>query len=106
MCGWIFWLVVFVVFVVLCIVGLVMLTLGTRSRVSTGGYCEVDVHWWFGRWVRCVGGERCSSGEKCILLWRKRGSEEDWADAGVVPGGSVKWSKRMEYQCVCRIPRS
>lgn len=103
MYNWTFWI---LAIAVLCIVGLVMFAIGTRARVSTGGYCEVDVHWWFGWWVRCVGGERCSSGEKCILLWRRKGSEEQWADAGVIPGGSVSWSENMEYQCVCRTPRS
>ena len=24
-----------------------------------------------------------------------------WADAGVVPGGSVRYNERMEYRCYC-----
>lgn len=93
-----------VALVVLVAVALGFFVLGTRARVDTGGYCEVDVHWWFGWWVRCVGGERCPPEEVCVLLWRRKGSEEHWADAGVVPGGSVKWSPNMEYRCVCRVP--
>ena len=56
--------------------------------------CGVDTHWWFGWWVRCH--------EDCTLQWRRKGSEEEWSDAGVVPGGSVKWSENMEYRCMCR----
>lgn len=93
----IYWLVLLVVII---FAGVGLFAVGTRTRVSTGGYCEVDTHWWFGWWVRCTGGERCTSGQ-CKLQWRRRGSEEQWADAGVVPGGSVKWSKTMEYRCVC-----
>ena len=100
MYDWIFWL---LALAVLCIVGLVMFALGARLKVSTGGHCDFpDVYWWFGRWVRCLGGEHCPPGEVCTLLWRRRGSEETWTDAGVVPGGSVKWSEYMEYRCVCR----
>lgn len=67
-----------------------------------GGDCEVDYHWWFGRWVRCKGGKRCPAGKHCRLLWRRRGSTEHWADAGIVKGGSVKFSTYMEYRCLCR----
>ena len=87
--------------IALIIVGGGMFILGTRSSVATaGGHCEVDDHWFFGRWVWCKGGERCASGE-CKLQLRRKGTEENWADAGVVPGGSVKWNAEMEYRCVC-----
>ncbi len=97
MLGELYWIVLLIVII---FAGLGLFAVGTRFRVNTGGYCEVDVHWWFGSWVRCVGGERCASGD-CTLQWRKKGSEENWADAGVIPGGSVKWSENMEYRCVC-----
>ena len=95
--GSLFWI---AALVVLIVVAVGMFSLGTRASVSTGGYCEVDTHWYFGWWVRCKGGERCSSG-KCTLQWRRKDSEDHWADAGVVPEGSVKWSSLMEYRCVC-----
>jgi len=94
-----FWV---VAVLILCVVGLVMFAIGTRSKVNIGGDCEVDDHWFFGWWVRCVGGTRCPPSEVCTLLFRKKDSEEEWADTGIVPGGSIKWSKRMEYKCVCR----
>ncbi len=87
--------------VVLILVGIGCFSLGTRRWLRTsGGHCEVDDFWWFGSWVTCKGGERCSSG-KCKLQLRMKGTEEHWADAGVIPGGSVKWSDQMEYRCVC-----
>jgi len=73
--------------------------IGTRARPK-GITCDVDHHWWFGWWVRCQGD--CNAGKTCTLLWRMKNTEETWTDAGVVPGGSVKWSKTMEYRCTCR----
>ncbi len=97
MLGVFFWIVLILVIV---LVAIGAYAVGTRARVNTGGYCEVDTHWWFGWWVRCVGGERCESGE-CRLQLRMKGTENNWGDAGVVPGGSVKWNKHMEYRCTC-----
>ena len=77
--------------------------LGTRARPNTGGHCEVDFHWFFGWWVRCTA-EDCPAGQRCVLLWRRKGSDEGWGDTGVNPGGSVKWSEGMEYRCECRSP--
>jgi hypothetical protein len=98
MVDWIFYIFGLIAF---GIIGFFMYVLGTRASINKGGYCEVDDHWWFGWFVRCEGGERCTGGDTCDLQWRKKGTEEHWADAGVVPGGSVKWSPRMEYRCVC-----
>jgi hypothetical protein len=69
--------------------------------VPAGG-CEVEIHWWFGRWVRCKQSPRCPPPRHCRLLWRRRGSTENWADAGIIKGGSVKFSTYMEYRCTCR----
>lgn len=85
---------------VITLVGIGAFAVGSRSRPDTGGYCEVDTHWWFGWWVRCVGGQRCASRE-CRLMHRRKGSEDNWGDAGVVPGGSVRWNATMEYRCAC-----
>lgn len=97
MLGDIYWIVLILV-VVLVAIG--AFAVGTRARVATGGYCEVDTHWWFGWWVRCEGGERCKSGQ-CRLQLRMKGTENNWGDADIVPDGSVKWNKHMEYRCVC-----
>ena len=98
--NWDFWI---WAILALCIVGLVGFAVGTRwYRSTTGGYCEVNVYWLWSTWVQCVGGENCPDGEHCELLLRMKDTEENWAEAGIVPGGSVKWSKRMEYKCVCR----
>ncbi|WP_426415085.1 hypothetical protein [Aestuariirhabdus sp. LZHN29] len=67
-----------------------------------GGHCEVEYHWWFGWWVRCKGSEHCPPGKRCILLWRRKGTSEHWADAGIIHGGSLKYSEEMEYRCSCR----
>ena len=83
----------------LLVFGLLMFALGTRTGVPVGG-CKVDTHWWFGWWVRCVD-EGCAPG-KCVLLWRRKGTDEHWSEAGVVPGGSVKWNRQMEYKCECQ----
>ena len=78
--------------VILLIVGFGMFVLGTRARIKGRRVCEVDHHWWFGWWVRCD--------RECVLQWRQKG-DENWSDAGVIPGGSVKYSDNMEYRCVC-----
>ena len=84
--------------VILIIAGIGVFSLGTRSNVSTsGGDCEVDTHWWFGWWVRCKG--TCTDGH-CKLQIKWRGSEQ-WSDADVIPGGSVKWRDGAAYRCIC-----
>ena len=79
---------------ILVAVALGAFSLGTRATVGRGRNTEVDHHWWFGWWVRC-------KDDKCTLQWRKKGTNENWADTGVVPGGSVKYNERMEYRCNC-----
>jgi hypothetical protein len=81
------------VLAIVAIVAIVAFSLGTRSRVSTGGGCTVDVYWWMGWWARCAGGDACPPGERCTLPTRRRGTEEQWAEPAVVPGGSVRWNK-------------
>lgn len=76
--------------------------LGTRARVSTGEHCKVDVHWFFGWWVRCRDVEGCGAGKHCALELRRKGTEEQWADAGVIPGANLEWNEEMEYRCMCR----
>lgn len=83
----------------LLLIGASAYILTRRFYVNRGGYCEVDEHWWFGTWVRCKGGERCTS--HCELQWRRKGTEEHWATVDIVPGGSVAKSDDMEYRCVC-----
>jgi hypothetical protein len=80
--------------------GFIGFVLGSRASVSTGRDCRVDVHWYFGWWVRCRGGEGCPSGH-CKLQRRRRNSEDNWETPEIVPGGSVRWNEQMEYRCLC-----
>jgi hypothetical protein len=85
----------------LIVVGVGAFALGTRAGVKTaGGLCETDDFWFFGWWVTCKGGERCPN-RQCKLQLRRKGSEDNWSDAGIIPGGSVRWNEEMEYRCVC-----
>jgi hypothetical protein len=84
--------------VALIVVGVGAFTLGTRTKkAALAGDCEVDIHWWFGWWVRCQGS--CPDGD-CKLEIKARGAS-NWSDAGVIPGGSVKWREGTRYRCVC-----
>ena len=96
---WILWL---IIVGLVCLFGILFFAWGTRWAAGKKGHCEVEYHWWFGSWVGCAGGESCPAGKTCTLLWRKKDSEEEWADAGIVPGGSMKESDSMEYRCLCR----
>ena len=96
------WIILLIALALLAVVALIAFALGTRARVAIGSGCVVDHHWWFGWWVRCVDDDTCPDGQVCTLLWRRKGTEDHWADPGVVPGGSVRYNEDMEYRCVCR----
>lgn len=89
--GSMFWI---VVLIALAAVAVASYSLGSRATAGRGRIGEADHHWWFGWWVTC-------DDENCTLQLRMRGTSDNWADAGVVPGGSVKYSESMEYRCNC-----
>ena len=95
-----FWLIVIVVLFVA--VTFIYFLFGRAAAVNLG-HCDVDVHYWFFfKFVRCKGGSSCPAGETCTLMWRIKGSNEEWREHGVFSGGSTRYNENMEYRCNCR----
>ena len=90
--GSLFWI---AALVVLIVVAVGMFSLGTLASVSTGRYCEVDTHWYFGWWVRakaanavraasapCNGAERAAKTTGRMPAWCPKAASS----------GAARWS--------------